>query len=523
MVAKPARYIIMSKQGFAHSGLKSAEFLPADKPVALKARAVAVGSPSMRVLESIGDDGPKLVEMPPEGELSLRLTNPDLKIIPEVFYYPQWFRPMLRRRHVRKTAQGKTAAGAVKSKARTGAKVAQVAAAGTGIAINVVDQATRKPLRGAHVVAFTDFASRTGDEGDSGADGVVRLNSISSRQAVERVYVYGPPGYWGYYATNTSGAALKTVELRPIDLTDASLLLRQLYGGLPADAGSGATVAIIDTGVDGAHPALANVAGGLNCVGDEVRNNPDAAKDWGPAKTEGEHGTHVAGIVGGDGKGNGFRGVAPGVKLRSYRVFPNAGGGASNFDIAKAIDAATTDGCDVINLSLGGGPADDLTKAAIDRALAAGVVVVAAAGNDSRQPVSYPAAFPECVAVSAMGRQRSFPAEAVGTSDIATPSGGPNGADFIADFSNFGSLIDATGAGVEIVSTLPDGQYGSMSGTSMATPAVTGFTAYLLGRSADLLAAQAADRSQKLKDALYSSCKPEGFGRDYEGFGLPLP
>jgi len=136
---------------------------------------------------------------------------------------------------------------------------------------------------------------RTGDEGDSGADGVVRLNSISSRQAVERVYVYGPPSYWDYYATNTSGAALKTVELRPIDLTDASLLLRQLYGGLPADAGRGATVAIIDTGVDGAHPALANVAGGLNCVGDEVRDNPDAAKDWGPAKTEGEHGTHVAG------------------------------------------------------------------------------------------------------------------------------------------------------------------------------------------------------------------------------------
>ncbi len=239
MVAKPARYIIMSKQGFANSGLKSAEFLPADKPVALKARAAAVGSPSMRVLESIGDDGPKLVEMPPEGELSLRLTNPDLKIIPEVFYYPQWFRPMLKRRHVRKTAQGKTAAGAVKSKARTGARVAAqafVATAGAGIAINVVDRATRKPLRGAHVVAFTDFANRTGDEGDSGADGVVRLNSISSRQAVERVYVYGPPGYWGYYAINTSGAALKTVELRAIDLTDASLLLRQLYGGLPADA-----------------------------------------------------------------------------------------------------------------------------------------------------------------------------------------------------------------------------------------------------------------------------------------------
>ena len=462
--------------------------------------------------------------MPPEGELSLRLTNPELKIVPEVFYNRLWFRPMLEHRLARKAAKGKTAARAAKGKARTAAKVAaRVVGAGAGVAITVVDRATGKPLRGAHVVAFTDFASKTGDEGDSGADGVVRLNGISSRQVVERAYVYGPPGYWGYYATSTSASALKTIHLRPIDLTDASLLLRQLYGGLPADGGTGATVGIIDTGIDGAHPALTNVSGGLNCVGDEVRDNPGAAKDWGPAKTEGEHGTHVAGIVGGDGKGNGFRGVAPGVNLRSYRVFPNAGGGASNFDIAKAIDAATTDHCDVVNLSLGGGPADELTKAAIDRALAAGVVVVAAAGSDSRQPVSYPAAFPECVAVSAMGRRKSFPKESIGTSDIDKPSGGPKGGDFIADLSNFGSQIDATGAGVEIVSTLPGGLYGSMSGTSMATPAVTGFSAYLLGQDAAVRAAQGADRSQKLKDLLYSSCKSEDFGRDYEGFGLPLP
>jgi subtilisin len=57
----------------------------------------------------------------------------------------------------------------------------------------------------------------------------------------------------------------------------------------------------------------------------------------------------------------------------------------------------------------------------------------------------------------------------------------------------------------------------------MATPAVTGFAAYLLRQNESARAAQAADRSQKLKDLLYSSCKPEGFGRDFEGFGLPLP
>jgi subtilisin len=137
--------------------------------------------------------------------------------------------------------------------------------------------------------------------------------------------------------------------------------------------------------------------------------------------------------------------------------------------------------------------------------------------------VSYPAAFPECISITAMGRRKSFPDESIGTSDIEQPFGAPNRKDFIADFSNFGSQIDATGPGVEIVSTLPGGQYGAMSGTSMATPAVTGFAAYLMDANAATLGPRGADRSRRLKDLLYGSCKPEGFGRDYEGFGLPLP
>lgn len=526
MASQPAtrRYILMPKAGYEHPALAAAAFSAAPgQAIALKARAMATSSPSMRVLEALSDEGPKLVEMPAEGELSLRLSHPELKIIPEVFYHRLWYRPRLQQRQPRRPAK-KVAKSAKRAKA--GAKVriaAQAAAVAAGASITIVDQATNRPLAGAHVVAFTDFATKAGDEGLSGADGVVSFGSLSARQALERVYIYPPPDYWDFYATDTSCAALKTVQLRPLDLNDPNLLLRQLYGNLPLDAGRGVTVGVIDSGVDGTHPALTNVSGGLNCVGDEVRQDPNAAKAWGPATTEGEHGTHVAGIIGGNGQGNGFRGVAPGVNLRSYRVFPNKGGGASSFDIAKAIDAATADHCDIINMSLGGGPADDLTQAAIDRALAAGVVVIAAAGNDSRQPVSYPAAFPECVSISAMGRRRSFPAESIGTSDVMPPTGGPGGNDFVADFSNFGSQIDATGAGVEIVSSLPANHYGPMSGTSMATPAVAGFTAYLLGKSPDLLATAGADRSRQLKDALYASCVPENFGRDYEGFGLPLP
>ena len=78
------------------------------------------------MLDSIGDDGPKLVEMPPEGELSLRLANPDLKIVPEVFYHREWFRPVVEHRHARKAANVKTAS--TKGQARTGVKVAAQAA-----------------------------------------------------------------------------------------------------------------------------------------------------------------------------------------------------------------------------------------------------------------------------------------------------------------------------------------------------------------------------------------------------------
>jgi subtilisin len=509
---KLQRYIVMPKDGFDSADLKTAILMPSDKVVTVSARSATAISPKMRVLDAIRDDGPKLVEMSAEGELSLRLSMPGLKIVPVVFYYKQWYRPAAQRRPVVQAAG--TGVRATASRVPTPDR---------GSTIKVVDRSTGAPLRGAHIAAFSDYATHTGEEGDSGGNGVIRLKAISPKQKLERVYLYGPPGYWGYYDTDTSIGSLKTIKLRPVDIKEADLLLHQLYGRLPATTGAGVIVGIIDSGVDGNHPDLRNVAGGLNCVSDEVHDDPGAKANWGPAKVEGEHGTHVAGIIAGNGRTSGFRGVAPGATLRSYRVFPNAGGGASNYDIAKAIDAATADNCAIINLSLGGGPADELTKAAIDRAIAAGVVVIAAAGNDGRKAVSFPAAWSECIAVSAMGRRRSFPPESTGTSDVAKPSGGPSSADFVADFSNIGPQIDAIGPGVEIISTLPNGNYGPMSGTSMAAPAVSGFVAHLFSSQGDVRQAHGSDRSKKLKQALHASCKPEGFGRNYEGFGLPLP
>lgn len=522
MAAKPQnlrRYIVMSADGF-QAPLNEATFTLSNATVALAARAEAViPAPQMRVLDSIGENGPKLVEMPAEGELSLRLSMPGIKIVPEVFYERQWERFRAEQRPAPARGTAKVSKKAIRGRGMT--EAAAVPASVAGFDITITDSATGKPVAGAQIIAFSNFIAREGANAQTNASGRATLKGLTPGRKLERAYIYGPMNYWGFYAADTTGAALSNIKLDPINVKDPSLLLTQLYGSLPLATGQGVTIGIIDSGVDGTHPDLPNVTGGLNCVGDETRFDFAALANWRPARTNGQHGTHVAGIVAGRGATSGFRGMAPGASLRSYRVFPDNGGFASNFDIVKAINTAVFDKCDIINLSLGGVAKDEFARFAIDFAVAAGVVVVAAAGNNSRQPVLFPAALPECVAVSAMGRIGSFPKQSIGASAIATPKSATSPKDFVADFSNFGAEVDVIGAGVEIVSTLPGQGYGALSGTSMASPAVAGFCAHLLSTHADVRKKIGADRSRALKDLLYASCKPESFGRDFEGFGLP--
>ena len=171
-------------------------------------------------------------------------------------------------------------------------------------------------------------------------------------------------------------------------------------------------------------------------------------------------GIHVAGIIGmNQAQPSVLRGVAPGVAIRSYPVFPDTGEGATNYDIMSAIDRAVEDGCHILNLSLGGGDADEATRAAVGHAAESGVLVIAAAGNDGRKAVSYPAAFPTAVAVSAMGRRGTFPDEFSETGDVAKPFG-QSADEFVAAFSNIGPQISFAGPGVGVVSTVPTSAWG---------------------------------------------------------------
>jgi len=222
--------------------------------------------------------------------------------------------------------------------------------------------------------------------------------------------------------------------------------------------GAGATVAVVDTGVLASHEDL---AGRLLPGYDFVDNDADPNDGNG-------HGTHVTGIVAADaGNGIGIEGVAPAAKVLPIRVLDNDGNGTTD-GVAKGIDYAVAHHADVINLSLGGDAidtilgGDDAFTKAVQNALDKGVVVIAAAGNDTAPFCEQPAVSGAILCVGAIDRRnmRSFYSS---SGDLVAPGG-----------SAFG------GADEDILSTYNDGKYAELAGTSQATPHVSGVAALLV-------------------------------------------
>jgi len=466
----------------AQAFLRGAEAALGSDSVELAGRQVP-----MKVLDSIGPDGAKLVELPTSSLLAVRSLLPAVRLVPVVYYTP-----------------------AVAPRMEVATKAARAAAAVPTITVAVVSKKDKAPVVGAIVVAMTDIVNRVGAQGVTDGQGKVTLALGASSIKLEGLFVYPNDAYWTLRKRSFTLANNAQLALLPLDLGTPDCL-RHFYG-VPADAaGKGVTVGVLDTGIAD-HPDL-TVSGGANTVTGE---DPKDFKDNGRG-----HGTHVAGIIAAHGHApTGVRGVAPGVKLRSYRVFPKNSGSASSFSIAKAIDQAVLDKCDLLNMSVGGGQPDPVLSAAVDDARAGGSLCIIAAGNDGRQPVSFPAALGSALAVSAMGRKGTFPPSAAETDDVAAPYG-TDKKNFVAEFSNIGPEIDLTGPGVAIISTWPTG-YTEVSGTSMACPAATGAAARSLGAPI-LKKKRDAARSDAMVKAILATASPLGFGLTFEGHGLPQP
>jgi subtilisin family serine protease len=445
-------------------------------------------APKIKVLDSIHEDGAKLVETSVDHLVRLRTAEPGIRIVPVVWYRSAVVRPTL-------TKKVTLAAGA---------------AVGVQIQVSVVAQDTGQPVRGAEVIAFTDFAQRVGAQATTNAQGRASLALGASSKKVERIFVLPKTGFWPLMKKNVVLNSSTVLRLQSIDFTFDDCV-RHFYGSAALNIGAGVKVGVVDSGVDN-HQDLA-VDGGTNTVTGE------SPTDFGDNGGEG-HGTHVAGIIAARGSApTGLRGIAPGVTLRSYRVFGRGADSASSFSIAKAIDAAVADGCDLINMSLGGGDEDPLTDDAISGARAAGTVVLAANGNDDRQPVSFPAAFDLCLAVAAMGRKGTFPAGAATVARVAKPFG-TDAHDFVASFSNIGEDTDLIGPGVGVVSTVPGG-YTVMDGTSMACPAATGALARRLAQNPQILGmSRNQARSNAIIGLFETIVSSLGFGPAFEGRGM---
>jgi hypothetical protein len=243
-----------------------------------------------------------------------------------------------------------------------------------------------------------------------------------------------------------------------------------------------ADVAIVDTGVDPSHPDL-NVVGGVNCTS----SNPAAWHDGNG------HGTHVAGIVGAIDNGTGVVGVAPGARLWAVRILNANGVGLLSWYVC-GLDwiTAQRDPSDptrplieAANMSVAKPGSDDhdcgLTNSdvlhrAICRLVASGVTVVAAAGNNSFSASRLiPASYNEVITVSALADTDGRPGGVGGNACYSW--GSYDRDDTFANFSNYGRDVDLIAPGKCIWSTVPGNGYAFLSGTSMATPHVTGAVA----------------------------------------------
>ncbi|MDB5584771.1 MAG: Subtilase family protein [Bradyrhizobium sp.] len=270
--------------------------------------------------------------------------------------------------------------------------------------------------------------------------------------------------------------------------------LKQHFLGGPAPAGSdgaGVLVGIIDTGIDGTHPALQGRIAASRCLIPGDTPTAGGPVDWGVTRRDrAGHGTHVAGIVAAAPEFGGPAGVAPGARLISYRIFPNSPSGvtpAENPVIIDSIRAAIDDGCHVINLSIEGATLkEDGVRSAIVDAWSNGVLCIAAAGNGYGNPVSYPAALQHCVAVTAIGRDGDFPNTPSFTQYVSDQRSRLDPAVFLASFSNFGPQVQFTAPGHAVVSTFPGGEWWFNSGTSMAAPYITGMLARFLSANGNI-------------------------------------
>jgi serine protease AprX len=269
--------------------------------------------------------------------------------------------------------------------------------------------------------------------------------------------------------------------------------------------GKGVRVAILDSGVDANHPALAGrVVDQVETVGE-------------PVSIPGNHGTHVAGTVASNDAV--FRGIAPKADLINVKVLTAAGGGTPTSVIA-GLQQAVRRRAKVVNLSLGWSEvfhgwtcnnADCILCQAADNTVRLGVTVVVAAGNEdsaSTNPgifnVRHPGAARRVVTVAAVDKDKRL---------ASFSSIGPGSARLSPGTNIRLTKPDVSAPGLNIFSSVVGGGFGGLSGTSMASPHVAGLAALMLQKDPKAT-------PMRVKKVLEHTCEPLTFAPNEVGYGL---
>jgi subtilisin family serine protease len=289
----------------------------------------------------------------------------------------------------------------------------------------------------------------------------------------------------GFYTAQPDVASAEPDRVLALNATPNDPAIPSQYGlsitNTPAawtrSTGTGSTVvAVIDTGVDYTHPDLAanmwrnprevpgnGVDDDGNGFADDVYGYDFVNNDADPMDDD-RHGTHVAGILGMvGGNGVGGSGVNPAAKVMALKFIAGGGTGYTS-DAVRALSYAIANGAKVANASWGGATFDSTLASAIGRARTAGMVFVASAGNDGGNNDLVP----------------FYPANYGATADNVVAVAATDSADRFASYSNQGAkTVTLAAPGTGVYSTLPNNRYGTLSGTSMAAPFVSGAIALL--------------------------------------------
>ncbi len=431
-----------------------------------------------------------------EIEQRIREAPPNLIIEPEILHYPLSPPPRdLRRAKV--PGPGLMAAGA-------------------SITLNVTGGGA--PLGDATVYFYTRSVGGTTNvtAGKTNKNGAVRF--IVPAGANPAAALVAPRATFWPMIARGAAALSAPIECPPLPTAGPIGWWHQVVGVQDYDLsrGDGIKVGVLDTGI-GPHPCLvhAHRVGGFD--DNNIDLTPAAAVDVD------QHGTHVAGTIGGRPLTAGENaGIAPGCA----RVFP-AGGLSSSAAIANAIDEmADNQRVDLINMSLGAPQPSETIHDAIKSAAQKGVLCIVAAGN-SAGAVNCPGAFKEVVAVSALGLEGWAPPGRVSASRLPEDPDlfGEDGL-FLANFSCFGNEIQCCAPGVGVIAPVPSpaksSLFAGMDGTSMATPVACGVAAALLSQNAAYLAMpRDIGRTPAARQIIASASRNIGLDAIYQGRGIP--